>query len=67
MIILSPATAPSLNSLASTHAIHNSFQVLGVLAFLADSIAFWNYPNLTRQEAILALFLTEVNRILAAS
>ena len=56
-----------LNSDASTHAKHNSFQVLEVLAFWAASMALLNYLSLTKQDAILALFLRAVNRILAAS
>jgi len=49
------------------HAKHNSFHVFEVLAFYADSIALLNYFNLTRHEAILALFLRATNSILAAS
>jgi hypothetical protein len=56
-----------LNSDASTHAKHNSFQVLEVLAFWAASMALLNYLSLTKQDAILALFLRAVKRILAAS
>lgn len=56
-----------LNSDASTHAKHNSFQVLEVLAFWAASMALLNYFSLTKQDAILALFLRAVKRILAAS
>jgi hypothetical protein len=37
--MLAPATAASLNSYASTQAKHSSFHVLGLFAFLADSIA----------------------------
>jgi len=67
MIMFIPAVAAILNSWASTHALQSSFQVLGVLAFLAASIAYWNYLSLTKQEAILELFFIETNRILAAS
>jgi len=38
-MILRPATAANLNSADSTQAMVSSFQVLGVLAFLAASIA----------------------------
>jgi len=38
--MLSPATAANLNSYASMQAKHNSFQVFGELAFLAESIAY---------------------------
>lgn len=67
MIKFIPATAASLYSVASTQALQTSFQVLGVLAFLADSMACWKDLSLTRQEAILALFLMAVKRIWAAS
>lgn len=40
IIMFIPAIAANLNSSASTQAMHNSFQVFGVFAFLADSIAF---------------------------
>lgn len=62
-----PAVAANLYYLAETHAIHKSFHVLGVLAFLAAYIAALYYFKNTRQEAILALFLTEINNIFAAS
>lgn len=67
MIIFWAAIDAYLNSDASTHAKHNSFQVLDVLAFWAASIALLNYFSLTKQDAILALFLSAVNKILAAS
>ena len=66
MIILRPAIEASLNSYASIQAKHNSFQVFGELAFFAESIAYWYCPSLTKQDAILALFLMFVKKILAA-
>ena len=67
MMMLRPATAASLNSADSTQSIVNSFHVLGVLAFLAASIAYWYYLSLTKQDAILALFLVATNKSFAAS
>ena len=61
------ATLASLYSPASMQAIVSSFHVLGVFAFLADSMAWANYFKRTRQEAILALFLTDTYKCLAAS
>lgn len=67
IIIFYAAIEAYLNSEASTQAKHNSFHVLDVLAFYAASIALLNYFNLTRHDAILALFLSAVNNIFAAS
>ena len=39
-MMFNPATAANLNSYASIQAKHNSFQVFGELAFLAESIAY---------------------------
>lgn len=67
IIIFYAAIEAYLNSEASTQAKHNSFHVFDVAAFYADSMALENYFNLTKHEAILALFLRLVNNILAAS
>ena len=59
MIFIAAALA-NLYSWAATHAIQTYFQVLGVLAFLAASMA-WPYSfNFTKHEAIFELFLTMV-------
>lgn len=67
MIIFYADIAAYLNSDASTHAKHNSFHVLEVLAFWAASMALLNCFNLTKHDAILALFFKATKRILAAS
>lgn len=54
------AALASLYSWAATQAMHNSFQVLVVLAFLAISMAAEYSLSWIKQEAILELFLAMV-------
>lgn len=51
------AAFASLYYWAATHAIHNYFQILGVLAFFAASMAAEYYFSWMRHDAILELFL----------